>query len=251
MADEVTISTAAVTLSLHPANVEAISSDEAITPYLKPVVSAFAATYATLIDLHSARVKGEANSAWTKSQVTLEVAKAAASAQDKLIARFQALGNTLDSQIAHLNKSLDTPLKQAAERNVISAEIRSHFKGLSNGDRTKALGDAHERGDHEVLGAILGAPPMLSGLTPEMHALSTRKWNQKNQPEISARLEALQAARKLVEDRGPLLHLEFEKTTGSTWARINKLRTAQTEAERAFVLRDPSADFDANMKLIN
>jgi hypothetical protein len=250
MADEVTISTAAVTLSLHPANVEAISSDEAITPYLKPVVSAFAATYATLSDLHAARVKGEANSAWTKSQVTLEVAKVAAISQDKLIARFQALDKTLDTQIAHLNKSLDTPLKQAAERNVISAEIRSHFKGLSNGDRMKALADAHERGDAEILGAVLGAPSMLSGLTPEMHALSTRKWNQKAQPEVSARFEALTKARALVNDRAPLLLTEFEKTTGSTWARINKLKTQQTEAERAFVLRDPSADFDSNMRLI-
>lgn len=249
-AEEVTISTAAVTLSLHPANVEAISSDESIVPYLKPVISAFAATYATLSDLHAARVKGEANSAWTKAHVTLEVAKAAASAQDKLIARFQALGKTLDTQIAHHNKLLDTPLKQAAERNVISAEIRSHFKGLKDGDRNKALADAHERGDAEVLGAVLGAPPMLSGLTSEIHALSTRRWNQKAQPEISARFDALTKARALVNERAPLLHTEFEKTTGSTWTRINKLRTAQTDAEKAFVLRDPSADFDANMRLI-
>jgi hypothetical protein len=250
MADEVTISSAAVSVSLHPANVEAISSDESITPYLKPVLSAFAATYATLSDLHAARVKGEANSAWTKAHVTLEVAKVAAASQDKLLARFQALGNTLDTQIAHLNKSLDAPLKQAAERNVISAEIRSHFKGLPDGERIKALRDAHNRNDSEVLGAVLGAPPMLSGLTPEMHALSTRSWNQKAQPEINARLEALTKARALVNERAPLLLTEFEKTTGSKWATINKLRSAQTDAEKAFILRDPSADYDLNLRLI-
>ena len=76
---------------------------------------------------------------------------------------------------------------------------------------------------------------MLSGLSEDVRAVHTRMWNEKTQPEISKRLNALTAARNLLEQRSHLLLTEIPKAIGAGWDKVSALRSASSDFERALI----------------
>jgi hypothetical protein len=236
MADEILVNTS-VAPDLHPAVIEALADgDETVLPYLKPVQSWFESAYLSLGDLHTARQKGEADQSQTKASVILRVAKAAGAVQDKLLQRGESTLKAINTTIKSLETSLDTPLVQIANKGHVASEIRAHFKGLSVNERQKALQDAHARGDTEVMGAILGAPAILSGMTEEARSIHTRMWNEKAQREVSKRLNALTKARDHLERRLPLVLPQIMAAVGASWQKVNDLKAASNDFEASLIL---------------
>ncbi|MCE8421700.1 hypothetical protein LZ190_24135 [Rhodovulum sulfidophilum] len=64
------------------------------------------------------------------------------------------------------------------------------------------------------MSAVLGAPPMLSGLTREVHAVFLRKYNEQRKPETVKRLRALTSAKIYLEQQGGLVLKEMVKAVG-------------------------------------
>src|SRR5690606_17013693 len=96
-------------------------------------------------------------------------------------------------------------------------------------------------GDTESLEHILGAPGYLSGLSDDERAVRTRHYHMLRSPVESKRLKVMRAALEMIETRGPLVWGELEKAVGASPVKIQKLRAATTEAEKAFLMKDRSA----------
>jgi hypothetical protein len=108
-------------------------------------------------------------------------------------------------------------VKEQAGR-AVSGEVRALMQ--KSNDRVGLMEKALAEGDDEVLSAVLGAPPMLSGLTKEIHAVFLRKYNEQRKPETMQRLRALQSARSYLMDKGSLVFKEMTKAVGTIEVRI-------------------------------
>jgi hypothetical protein len=157
---------------------------------------------------------------------------------------------TLENNIAAFQKELDQPIIDATAKSV-SAEIRSHFKGLKTGERVSAIQAAIEAGDESTVAAVCGAPSYLSGLDPELQASLKREWSERQNPKLAKRLRAVTAAHDHLLKRGSLLIGEWQKGVGvieetregpngrrivTKTIRASDIRAKKNRANEAFVL---------------
>lgn len=226
-------------MSLDPANVTALDGwNDDTASCLKPVTDLLESTHGLLTELGKFRIAAHANGEWAEGQAILKIADAADRAFTKFAPRWDSVHATLIKQIAHYEKTLETPVKASADRPGISQELRNHFKSLTAADRMKQLHTAFDRGEHDVLAAVLGAPYQLSGLTPDMHALLTQKLNSAMNPEVANRLKATKAALALVENRTLIVHQEMERVVGVKRAKLAQLRASKSASDQALALID-------------
>ncbi|RYF47200.1 MAG: hypothetical protein EOO38_12600 [Cytophagaceae bacterium] len=133
---------------------------------------------------------------------------------------------------------LTTPLQHAASTGTISTEIRAHVKALPTDKRYEFLKASQEAGDTTTLCAVLGAPAFLSGMTQVDRDVYTRLYHESKAPDAAKRLSVMKKARDLIYDRSGMIFPETEKAVGASQSKINMLRKARNEAERAFIVRD-------------
>lgn len=235
-----------VSPSFHPQIIASLDEfdDDTRVP-LQQVVDAFTSVYEGFGKVHDAKEAAVANSAWTEDMRVIKLQEAA----DRAFARFapqldKVFGNMRNS-VAMLEKELSAPV-EARAAHTISTSIREHVKGLAQhqGGSTvdkrggvSAVGfvqAAIQKGDEVTASAVLGAPPYLSGLTDEMHALLLRQWHEKVDPARSKRIRAMRAAMEIIQDRGARIHVELEKLVGKPPAYAKMLRDRNAAAEKAF-----------------
>lgn len=223
-----------VTPSLHPANLEAIEGyDDNTRGYVNAAVEALSAAYDGLAKIHEAKAATSRNQAWNENQQVLMVADFAEKTQTAITRKLDAAVASLTKGIDAMDAMLNDPIKADAERLNVAAEIRAHVKGLSVGERLKFLSDAQAAGDIETLRGVLGAPSYLSGLTEQERQVRTRMFHEKQNPETSARLKVMRAARDMLLERGGLVFGEVEKGLGANWEKVQQLRKGQSAAENA------------------
>lgn len=80
------------------------------------------------------------------------------------------------------------------------SEIRSALRSMSNEERQKAIGDAIQRGDGEVIHAIRNASPLVSGISAETQGMVTRRAMLAHAPDVLAKQEAIETAQKRLGD---------------------------------------------------
>lgn len=95
---------------------------------------------------------------------------------------------------------------------------------------------AINKGDAETAAAVLMAPAFLSGINEQMQATFLRMWHEKNNPVAAKRQRAMRAALDLVGQRGGLLFKELEKAVGVPPHRVQALKAAKSNADKAFTL---------------
>lgn len=203
----------AVNIELHPDTVTAqIGADGDTASYVASAVEAFDGAYSYLTGIHEVRKAAFADPTLTPEAALLRVddhanAKLAAVTKrfDSTVARFTTTINALEAD-------LSSSVKEQASK-AVSAEVRAHMK--ASGDRVGLIEQALAEKDEEVLSAVLGAPPMLSGLTKEIHATFLRAFNEQRKPDTTKRLKALTAARAQLENKGGLVLREMERAVGT------------------------------------
>lgn len=234
-----------ITPAFHPQNIAALDEYDSETEgELRQVVDAFTSLYQGIGKVIDARDAAMANGAWTDDMKVIKVQEAADRAFAKFAPALDKVHANMRSGVALIERELATPVEASAAASV-AAEIRAHVKGLAErqGGSTldkrpgqSAIGfvqAAIQNGDHKTATAILGAPPYLSGITPEMHAALLRQWHEKANPVASKRLRAMQSAMAIIQDRGALVHGELEKLVGKSPAHAKALRDRNTAAEKA------------------
>lgn len=230
-----------ITPALHPDNIASLDGfNDETAPLVADATEALTAAYGYLGSIHDVRAAAFADPTLTKEAALL---KADDHAQAKLAGvtrKFDAAIARFDKTIAAYNTDLESSVKQLASTTV-SGEVRSLM--LKSDDRVSLMEKALAEGDDEVLSAVLGAPPMLSGLSKEIHAVFLRKYNEHRKPETTQRLRALQSAKAYLEEKGGLVLKEMEKAVGGlpvTDERTGRvIRTDGPQAIRA--KRDASA----------
>lgn len=239
-AEEITINPN-VEMDLHPAVIDQIaeqhSADGNVAQVLAPVRNWFSAAYDSLGDIYSAKARGLEDKSQTGAMVIIKLAASAERTQDRMLASAESVIRTVTSTIDGLNKSLEAPLTQTANRGHVASELRQHLKSLkTESERGEVLRKAISSGDAEVVGAILGAPALLSGISEESRTMYTRMWNAKAQPAVAARVDALTKARDLLAARAPRVMPQVVKALGADWGQVSKLKNASSEFEKTLII---------------
>ncbi len=198
---------------LHPDTFRSqVGVDDDTAPFIAPAVEAFESAYSYLGSIYAVREAAFSDPTLTPEAALLRTDDHAAG---KLAAVTQRFDNTIarfTTTIKSLESDLSASVKELASK-AVSGEVRAHMKASK--DRVKLMEQALAEKDDEVLSAVLGAPPMLSGLTRELHAVFLRAYNEQRKPETTKRLNALTAARTQLENKGGLVLSEMEKAVGT------------------------------------
>jgi hypothetical protein len=148
--------------------------------------------------------------------------------------------SALAKSIQATEQLLTTPLTQQAGLGTINDAIRNHVKGLSTADRHAFLEEASKRGDDVTLVACCGAPPYLSGMSPEMQQHFTREYHSRKYPAEAKRLKLMQSAHALLVERSPLVFAETDRAIFGTdensagnWRKVQQMAARRSEVVRA------------------
>jgi hypothetical protein len=223
--------------SLHPHNVQEVEGfDEETRLVLGQTETAFSTAYEGLRDVYAAREKVDRNAAMTPEARLIQLDDFAGKHLARITKTFDGELTRLTKAIEHVEGELSQPVTARASH-PLASEIRAYAKSLGNKVHP-FIRDAIAKGDHDTVQSVLGGPAYLSGLTPEFQKLYLTEYHSKNSPHLANRLKALRGAKELVEQRAPLVFAQMEKATGGSAMKAKKLREANSEAEKALILRD-------------
>lgn len=203
-----------VALDLHPDEVLAVvGATEATAPFVASAVEAFRSAHKFIASIHDLRAAAFADPTLTEAAALLKADDYARARLSGVTKKFDTAMTHLKTGIAFLEGELSQPVKEQASK-AISGEVRSALKAAPPDDRSEMLERAFAEQDHEVLSSVVGAPPLLSGLTMEQHAFYLRRYNEMREPEKSARLRVMTAARDYILSQPMLLFKQVEKAVG-------------------------------------
>ena len=190
--------------------------DDDTASYLSPAKDAFTAAFSALAAIHDAKEAVAEDPTLSEAGQLLKLDDFA---QKRMIGKVYPLWDTASSS---LNKRVDVWEKEMTKEvtskasQMISSEIRAHFKSLANdGQRHAAFTQAINAGDEVTASAVLGAPAMLSGFDEDMKALLLREYHERFNPDMAKRLRAVTAARDLIDGRIGVLRKELAKAVGT------------------------------------
>ncbi len=224
-----------VTPSFMSANVRALPQyDDDTAPLFGPVESAFDLAYSTVRSIYNARDAAENDSTMNDDARLVAVAELADKVTERTTKAFDYANTALTNNIAQLETALSAPV-QARAAHTISVEIRAHVKGLKTGAHVMDfVRQAIDRGDHETVSAVLGAPAFLSGMTPETQAIMLRMYHEKARPDVAKRLAAAKAAQDYLDRNAGLFMGQIEKAIGGDWRKVQMLRKSANATRKAF-----------------
>ncbi len=225
-----------VSPSLHPQVVASLEDfDDDTSGHLDQVVQAFQAAYQAIGKVHSGREAIKTDPTLTEAAQVLRVADAAERTYREAASRFDKVTKNIEAGVALLEKELTTPLETRTSH-PLSQEVRGYLRELKANGKSPLdfVRQAIESGDSETVSAALGAPPYLSGLTPEMHAVLLRMHHERSNPIGAKRLRAMKGALELLGSNAPLLHNELQKAIGVPLHEVEKYRSAKARTDKAF-----------------
>ena len=200
--------------TLHPGIAGEIADyDDDTRPLLGQTETAVDAAFKALQSIHNAKEGAKLNPTLNDFEQLVAVDDHATKVMNKVFGSWSRAVDTLNNNIAAMEKDLYAPVEQRATASMAS-EIRRHFASLEQGPRMNALRKAIEAGDATTATAVLGAPAYLSGLDPDLHAEYLRDWHNAQRPVEAKKLRAMRAAADMLNNRYQLLTKAVEKAVG-------------------------------------
>lgn len=236
MADEIQDADTRVTPSFHPQTVRAIAEfDDDTSGVLAGTEAAFNEAYIGVGRVHDAREAGKRNPAWNEAAALIETQNFADKLTMQLAKRFDSATANLNRVIEGLERDLSQPIEGGGV-GAMAGEIRAFVRGMSDGERMGFIRNAIEAGDNRTVGACLGGPAYLCGLTPEMQTALLRVHHEKTNARAAKQLRAAKAGLEMLGERSGLIFKEMEKAVGAPQAKVQQLRAAKAAAEKSFVV---------------
>ena len=202
MADEMDIR---ISPTLHPGIAGEIADyDDDTRPLLGQTETAVDEAFKALQSIHDAKAGAERNPTWNDAARLVAVDNHATKVMNKVYASWSRAVDTLNANIAKMDKELNAPVEQRATASMAS-EIRAYFRDLKPGPRMNALRQAIEAGDEVTVTAVLGGRPYLSGLEPDLHAEFLHDWHKAQRPLEAKKLAAMRQAADMLNSRYKLL----------------------------------------------
>lgn len=223
-----------VSLDIHPQAFLALEGvDDDTRTFVEPAIEAFSAAVVGLGAVYEARETASKNPALTPEAVTVKTAEFAERKMADVYKKVDAASKRLSEQIAFTESALQEPLTQSATT-PMAAELRALVRGMSDGDRRKLLSDSVANSDMQVLTAVLGAHPMLSGITQVEREMFTRAYREKANPTFAKRLKVMQGAMRILDEHSGSLPLHAEKAVGANHSKVKALLAAEAKTKAAF-----------------
>ena len=224
-----------VTPSFHPDTVQALDGyDDDSASILAGVQSAFTEAYIGVGRVHDAREAAKTNPTCNEAQQVIATQDLADKLTTQLAKRFDSATSNLTRVIAGLESDLSQPIAGAGV-GAMAGEIRNYVHSLPEGQRMGFIQKAIEAGDERTVGACIGGPAYLCGITPEMQTMLLRLYHEKTNPRAAKQLRAAKAGLELLGERAPLLFKEMEKGVGAPATKVQQLRAAKAKAEKSFI----------------
>lgn len=200
--------------TLHPGiEAEVADYDEDTRPLLGATETAVSEAFNALKSIHDAKAAAATNPTLNEFAQLIAVDNHATKLMDKVYAKWSRTVDTLNNNIAAMEKDLYAPVEQRATATMAS-EIRRHFAALEMGPKMNALRKAIEAGDALTASSILGAPSYLSDMSEELHAEFLRDWHNAQQPVEAKKVRAMRAAADLLNERYKLLTKAHREAVG-------------------------------------
>lgn len=202
MADEVDTR---ISPTLHPGIAGEIADyDDETRPLLGATETAVSEAYQALQSIHDAKAGATKNPTLNEYAQLVAVDTHATKVMSKVYGSWSRAVDTLNANIATMEKDLNAPVEQRATA-AMASEIRSYFRQLEPGPRMNALRQAIESGDEITVTAVLGGRSYLSGLEPDLHAEYLRDWHNAQRPLEAKKVRAMKAAADMLNNRYKLL----------------------------------------------
>lgn len=214
MSDEIDVR---VSLDLDPEAVFATIEDydDDTASYLSPAKTAFTEAYSALRAVHDAKAAAEDDPTLNDAGRLLKVDDYASKRMlAKVYPAWDAASSSLNSKVEAWEKEMTKSVESKASQ-MISGEIRAHFKSLKTGERMTAISQAIKDGDELVASAVLGGPGMLSGIDEEMRSVLVREYHEKFNAPMAKRLRAAKSGLAQIDGKLGLLRREVTKAVGT------------------------------------
>ena len=230
--DDVKVDTR-ISPALHPGAVEQIDGyGDDTKDVLAATMTAFSTAYEGIRSVWNAREKVEQDTSKTADARLLQLDGFAQKKLESISRSFDGTAATIKKQIRYLEGELAQPIEQKATGGV-AAEIRAYAKALPQDKLHKFIGDAIDGGDVTTVGAVLGGPAYLSGLTPDFQKTYLLHWNPKQRPDVDKRLHVLQQAQAMIHRDAGKVFKALEDAVGGTSTKAKQVRAAQMAADKA------------------
>ena len=148
--------------------------------------------------------------------------------------KLDAASNALTRAIQSMEEGLRAPIV-ASTHTPVTTEIANYVRSLPLSERMSFLSNAIQDGDEVTMNAVLSRPHYLSGLTKEMQAALTEKYNRRRDPVAVKRLDLMKMALARIDAAGPLLVRSIDGLIGARNETVRKLR--ERSAKTAAALR--------------
>jgi hypothetical protein len=225
-----------ITPALDPGTYLAVEGiNDSTRGYIDDVVSFCNDAYETLGKLHTAKDLVDSNPSWTAEQKVLMMNAETTKQKDRLARRLDRTVRDLDSRIALTEQELLKPI-QVAAANPLAQEVRSHFKGLKEGERSKLIREAMAADDTATLDAVLGAQPFLSGMSAIDRDHYLRMYHTAKQPHLVERLDVMKRVKDVMNNsgaNGPAFHRAFDLVRGAPAGEALAIEKADAAARNA------------------
>ncbi|MEI2790465.1 MAG: hypothetical protein V9E93_16530 [Steroidobacteraceae bacterium] len=111
------------------------------------------------------------------------------------------------------------------------------MKALKDEERGKFISEAMKNGDLKAIQSLLGAPPYLSGLTPQIQQHYTRLYREATAPAAVRKLNVTRRVLAVLAKAMPIAYEQTEKAMGGTFPQAARFRSANDDAMKALEFR--------------
>lgn len=219
--------------ALHPAQVTSLpgyNEHDVPTP-VKASVEALEALTAATTQVITARLELRGNPAMAPAAALLALdalqTKLNKSASQRVDNALQAVKAAIQSD----ERALSGPVNNEA-KGVFASELRSVLRAMPVADRMAAINKAVADGDVTVASAVLGAPPLLSGVQPASIVDLSHKWHTARNPAAAARLALLRATEAKLLAAGSHFVGSMDAVLGATPHALERARSARAKVTK-------------------
>lgn len=137
--------------------------------------------------------------------------------------KVDAANRMLDAAIAHHEGELRKAIRDGAT-GPFAAEIRTMLRSMTLGERQSFVTQAIAKGDGVAIGAALGCPSYLAGLSPEMAQAFTERANVAREPRLAAQLALMKHAQAKLEAAASVFVRSTDNMIGARDSTVRNLR---------------------------
>lgn len=152
----------------------------------------------------------------TAESAALHLRTTALKTAERAAGSLDAARQRLTGVIAKIESETAAPPALTDARSLMmQGEVRAALARMSDKERAKAIDDAFKGGNDLVIGAVLGAPAMLTGMGPQLHEGVRHRFRRERHGPATERVERLKKALDAL-DRGGSAFMAFTTEISST-----------------------------------